>query len=184
MDESRLSPLDWSLPVTSIPDGGRAVTREATEAERAALVDALDLVSCTRLRLDVTVRALARGRYLVQGRLDAAIAQPCIVTLDPVPAVIAESIDTEFWPPDQIKPADDAGEREILAGDDPEPIEAGRIALGRLAFEVLTAALDPYPRASDATLGDDGIEAAPRDATPSGPFAALAALRDREPNKP
>jgi hypothetical protein len=49
--------------------------------------------------------------------------------------------------------------------------------LGRLVFEIVAASLDPYPRNPDEALAEDGLTAAPRNAGPSGPFAALAQLK-------
>jgi hypothetical protein len=85
-----------------------------------------------------------------------------------------------FWPAEDI-PAPTSGVVDLDDELDPEPIVAGQIAVGRVVFECLTAAIDPFPRKPDATLdrtstapdGDDGGK-------PESPFAVLANLRPKD----
>lgn len=166
--------LDWTHEVTDIPLGGRRVERAATEAERAAIAGALELSKCWRFDVSYVVEPLAGGRYRLGGMLRAEVVQPCVVTLEPVEQALEEKVDVTFCPADSLPEAGD-GEREILAEPETEPIEEGRIAAGRVLFEVLAAAVDPYPRAADATF--DWRDPAADQAADSGPFAALAKLK-------
>jgi hypothetical protein len=64
---------------------------------------------------------------------------------------------------------------------DPEPIVAGQIAVGRVVYECLAAAIDPFPRAPGAAL--DRTSTAPdggSSAKPESPFAVLAKIRTKD----
>lgn len=149
---------------------------EANAAERAAIADELDLTALDALRLDYVVSKLVQGRFRVRGRLQARLHQACVVTLGPIEAAIEEPVDLEFWPAEQIRALD--AEDPARQGDSewPEPIQGGAMDLGRIAYETLAAALDPYPRAAGAAFAWDD-PAASEGAT--GPFAALKGLKDK-----
>ncbi|MFM1813861.1 MAG: hypothetical protein RLZ98_556 [Pseudomonadota bacterium] len=168
----------WKLPVTDVASQGTSFSRQATQVDCDELAGRLGIVACKSLTLDVLIAPLHRGRYRVSGMLHARVIQSCIVSLDPVEQAIDEPVDVEFWPPDQISVVHE-GEHEIVDGDDPEPIEAGFILLGRLVFEIVSASLDPYPRLPDAEL--EQSESPPRGTMgTSGPFAELARLKSRK----
>lgn len=168
------APLAWSYRVTQIPDGGLDEHKAATAAERTAVAQALDIVSCEELKADYTIRGLGQGRYSMAGRLAARLTQTCVVTLDPVAARIKEDFEVAFWPAGSVP---DVGEDEVEALSLPEiePIQNGVIEAGRVLYDILAAALDPYPRKDDARLdwedeGGDADEA-------ENPFAALKKLK-------
>ncbi len=130
---------------------------------------------------DYRLKPLCRGRFLLNGTLRADVTQLCVATLEPVDDRIREAVSVEFWPENQIE-ADDMREPAIgdeiaavLAVDPPEPIIGGRIDLGAFAAEILSAAINPYPRKPDTEFVWHDPKA-PDPAT-SGPFAALAKLR-------
>ena len=58
-----------------------------------------------------------------------------------------------------------------------EPIEHGRIDVGRIVYETLSAAVDPYPRKAGAEFAADEV-GGPL-VGDYGPFAALKKLKDR-----
>jgi hypothetical protein len=63
--------------------------------------------------------------------------------------------------------------------DPPDPIIGGVIDLGQVVAEQLVLALDPFPRAPGAAF-DSPADAPAAEGTPTpGPFAALAALRQK-----
>ncbi len=77
-------------------------------------------------------------------------------------------------------PVPEGGAVDLDDEPEPEPIVGGQLAVGRIVFECLAAALDPFPRAAGATL--DRHEAAPQSAgagAPSSPFAVLAKIRPK-----
>ena len=163
---------DWVQLTAQIPAQGLQQRKQATEAQRQAIAKALSLRALERLDADYRIEPLPSGRYRVTGTVRARVVQECVVTLDPIESDISETFEVEFWPPNEL-PEPVAIERELLEDDDPpEPIEHNRLAIGRVIYEVLAAALDPYPRKPGATLDLD--EDAAEKAKLVGPFAALA----------
>lgn len=169
-------PLAWTYRTTDVPDAGLKVTRSATPAELAAIARTLGMLSCERLSVDCVVKALGEGRYRLSGKFSARVTQACVVTLEPVEERIAEEVDVTFWPADQL-PGSGVDEAEVLSLPEIEPIVHGEIEAGRVLFEILSAALDPYPRKPGARFeweeaaGGEGPAA-------SGPFAALKKLKN------
>lgn len=170
--------LGWSHAVSEIGESGLEVQREATPAECAAITADLEIVATRALAARYRIKPLPEGRFRLTGKLVADVEQACVVTLDPVPEHIEEEIEVEFWPKAQIAPPEE-GEHEALGPDEPEPIEANRLAVGRVLYEVLASALDPYPRASGALLEGEEGKAAPRESK-ANPFAALANWRPKQ----
>jgi len=117
------------------------------------------------------------------GRIRAKVVQECVVTLDPVPAVIDEKFDRGFLPFDDLYSEDKAGsEHEIVAdrdlGDIPEEL-SDPLDIGEIVAEEFGVALDPYPRKPG--LEDTGYTSQPAGVPPLGdadvkPFAGLADL--------
>lgn len=163
----------WDEPVRDIPDGGVQRDRTASEPERLALAQLLDLVALPMLRATYRIRSTGNGRYMLKGTLEASVQQTCVVSLAPLANEIRQELDGVFWPPEQITQAQ-GGSVDVEEEPDPEPIENGRLPVARLIFETLAAAIDPFPRAPDAVL--DWTPKPDADAPPS-PFAALAKLK-------
>lgn len=177
-----MTPLDWVHLTTDIPESGRRFERIATETERAGVVKDLDIAGCPRLVVSYHIRALSGGRYRVEGHIGAEVVQSCVVTLEPVAQTIGEAFDVTFDPRD-AEERTVSSEREILSEPDVEPLADGRLEVGRVAYELLAAALDPYPRKPGAELEEVAAQApaAGQDAGTSAqnPFAVLAKLKDK-----
>lgn len=131
----------------------RSVDRqlEASPAERAALAEVLDLQAIDRLVAKLTLRRLSSGLIEVKGALESEVVQTCGVTLEPVPAKVAETFRLTFG---DAQPEADLSEIDIdfEDSDPPEPILDGKIDLGALVAEQLSLGLDPYPRKEGAAL--------------------------------
>jgi uncharacterized metal-binding protein YceD (DUF177 family) len=168
--------LDWSYRVTEVPDGGLKQSREATEAERTRLAEVLDILIVRGLKSDFTVRATGKGHYRLAGKVSAAVTQACVVTLDPVENTAQGEFDVEFWPVGSL-PAMSGDEVEALSAAEIEPIEHGRIDVGRIVFETISASLDPYPRRPGVEFNPELAGAGKP--TTLGPFAALKKLKDQ-----
>jgi hypothetical protein len=170
------SPLDWTHRTAEIDEDGRAETRTATVAELQALAGALEILSCVALSARYEIKPAGRGRFQLMGEFEADVTQACVVTLDPVPQHIAEQFSVAFWPEEDVRPASGSGEHEVLQGDDPEALKNGCVEAGRIVFEHLSAALDPYPRKPGAEFEwqDPKAEAVGEGA---GPFAILERLK-------
>jgi uncharacterized metal-binding protein YceD (DUF177 family) len=170
-------PLPWSQRTTEIPGAALHKQVAATAAERAALAEQLGLVSCEAVEADYIIRALGAGRYRLTGNLHARLTQACVATLEPLPQTIEEEFEVAFWPAGSLP---ETGDAEVEASSVPEvePIEHGTIDIGRVVFETLSAALDPYPRKSGTSLEWQDPESA-EEAASAGPFAALKKLKDQ-----
>jgi hypothetical protein len=168
--------LSWDHLVEDIPATGLTVERTADAAERTRIASALDLVACQQLEARYRILPLSLGRFKLSGELKAAVEQTCVVTLEPVASDIAESYAATYWP-DAALPQPAVGPLALDGEPDPEPIVEGKIDAGRIIFESLAAALDPFPRRPGAVF--EGTLSAPATGKPESPFAVLANLKDK-----
>ena len=133
-----------SVVVDPWPSGGIEVAFAATPEERRLLAERFDLVRLGRLighaRLD---RDRRRGAIFLSGRIEADVVQSCVVTLEDVPATIAEAFECRFTRA-AIDPDDVSWDQDI------EPLEGAELDLGEIFAQQLGVALDPYPRAEGA----------------------------------
>ena len=171
------TPLDWSHAATEIPSAGRAFTRQATAAECHAVAAALGILGCAKLEASYKLRPLGKGRYQLEGPCTAAVTQACVATLAPVAASLTLPLDLVFAL-DAATSLSGGEEVEVSELPEIEPIENGRLDIGRVVFETLAAGLDPYPRAREAAFSwldpkDTGEK--------PNPFAVLATLKPRDP---
>lgn len=161
------------VDISGLGAGVRSAEIEADADERAALAARFELRALERLSATVQLaRAGARGAVRLRARLTADVVQTCVVTVIPVPARIEETIELLFVPAEKS-----AACREVVidaVGEDPpEPLMDNVIDVGEVVAEYLALALDPYPRAGDATL-DDGVWSDDAGEGPAdGPFAQL-----------
>jgi uncharacterized metal-binding protein YceD (DUF177 family) len=144
----------------------------ATESERTALAKRFGLIALDSLVAEVALSSDDIG-IIVIGSLAADVVQLCVVSGKPVTAHIAESFTIRFSPEPVFEPDSDI-ELEVEEAD--SMFHDGRVIdLGEAVAQTLALAIDPFPRSPDAE--EILQEAALMDSTPSGPFAALAALR-------
>lgn len=147
----------------------------AETEERRALAGRFGLLALDSLAAEL---ALTRDDETVtlNGRLRAEAIQACVASGAPVPATIDEPIALLFRPaPDAAAPDTEVelgeGDMDVLFHD------GAAIDAGEAVAQSLLLALDPYPRAPDAeaALKAAGVKSEAE----AGPFAALAALRDK-----
>jgi uncharacterized metal-binding protein YceD (DUF177 family) len=150
---------------------------DAEPAERAALADRFGLISLDRFHASFSVRRLRKDLIRVKGHISASLVQACVVTLEPIPAEIAEDVELDF----SEEPDDLATEMDLdaEAADGPEALLGGMINLGEVASEQLGLAIDPYPRRPGAEIptewaGDPAPEPVPEPKV--NPFSALEKL--------
>lgn len=176
---------ELSRPVNStrVTPAGMTETIEATEGERARLAKRLDLVAIDRLSASVRLRRVRGEMVRVEGSLEADVVQSCVVTLDPVPAHVADSFSALFAP-DHLLPKEEEGMEldlvftlDDVEEDTPEPMPGGRIDIGELVTQHLSLALDPYPRKEGVVFDEIVEEEEGTEPQKPNPFAALARLR-------
>ena len=163
------------VPVAQIPDSGLHRDIVADEATREAMAQGANVISMPSAHASFDLSPRSGGRVQVRGRVQARVAQLCVVTLEPLENDIDEEVDLIFAPVEQIpelaEPADSDEDYEMV--EPPEPIENGVIDLGRLATDMIYLAIDPYPRKAGAVFAHETTAADPED----HPFAALKALK-------
>jgi uncharacterized metal-binding protein YceD (DUF177 family) len=171
--------LDWVFRTSEI--GGRRLneSHEVSAEDRQELARMLDILSCDALKVTYALEPLKKDRFRLSGTIEAKVTQACVVTLDPVPSTISERFSVELYPASEPAETEvDPEEQEVLSTPDIEPYEDGRIDVGAIIYEHLSAALDPYPRKEGAEFDwvDPKIAADP---TAVSPFAALAKLKPK-----
>ncbi|MBX3594995.1 DUF177 domain-containing protein [Sphingomonas sp.] len=164
---------EFSRPVRldTIGAGDRHSEISADVDERRALARRFGLIAIDRLDARFDVHRAAAG-IVAQGRLSAAVVQPCSVTGEPVPATIDEDVRLRF-----VAEGSQTGDEIELSEDDCDTVfySGGAIDLGEAAAETLALALDPFPRGpgAEAALRAAGVLSEEE----AGPFAALAKLK-------
>jgi len=179
-DDQAGYPLDWMIDVDTMAGHGADFVRSATEDERAALAAALGLVSCEKITVRAHVARPGGHKNLVTGEIRADIVQSCVVTLEPLRQTVKTDLEAELRPAEHIPEAQ--GAIDLNDDVDVEPLAGHYIPMGRLVFEELAAAIDPYPRKAGAEF--KGIDTAPDGPSGSNPFAVLARLKEKKQDKP
>jgi uncharacterized metal-binding protein YceD (DUF177 family) len=154
------------LPLGRVAPEGRSEVLDATGEECAALAARFGIPAVRALRATLRLTPEADGAIRAEGRLEAAVTQECVVTLDPVDQRVDTAIAFRLLP---------SGREPAEGPDEIDEIETEHDVadLGEAVAEQLALALDPYPRAPEAVLppeAQDGL---------AGAFAALAALRGK-----
>jgi len=169
-----MTPLDWTHVVRDIPAEGLSIERAASSEETTRLAEALGILSVDKLVVRYRLIPRAGGRLALTGSIAAHVTQECVVTLDPVAATLSLPLDAIYTP--HVSEADSAveGTLEDLEKPEEEPIENGRIDVGRVVLEELMSGIDPYPRRPDANFDWPGDAA---ETAGDNPFAALERLR-------
>ena len=157
------------------PHRPQAVDVSPDAAARAALVAEFGLLDLPMLRLTGTLSAQGSRDWLFEGRLEAEVVQPCVVTLAPVATRIDESL-RRRWSPDLVAPE---GEEVEMGDDEVEPLGAV-IDLGALLTEALALALPAWPRAEGAELAPPPEDAGEDRRKPFADLSALLARKGRE----
>lgn len=173
MHQTEVTIIDCRIAADRIrPDGNEVVVSPDAET-LARLAARLDLPAIQTLQARYRVKRRGR-RVRVEGTLAANVIRTCVVTLENFEVSISEPVEVLFEDaPDPRRPSSGRLEVEVAldAEDPPEPIEDGRIDLGRVTEEFLALALEPHPRKPGVDFV--ATEPAPVPKEPS-PFAGLA----------
>ncbi len=177
---------EFSRPLALDRIGSSALsqTLEASSDERAALAARFDLQALNHLTARLTVRRVRGGKYVgVTGHVSGDAVQTCVISLEPVPALVESDFALVLGP---IDGAPERGEIELTGEDDElEPWPDEGLDLGEIAAQYFSLALPPYPRAEGAAVPEDYLAPEEEEATASAPasapdkpnpFASLAGL--------
>ncbi len=159
---------------------------EATEAERAALADWLDIPGVSRLTASLKLVREDRDVTRVSGSYAADLQLVCGVSLETFAAPLKGDVEAVYrraasgTAPHRREKAE-IDEIEIdLDEDEPGEWTAQGIDLGALLAAELSLAVPDFPRkpGAEVELPDDLAAAAEKE----NPFAALARLKDKGAN--
>ena len=168
MTPETVGPLSRLVSVDNLPAQGVEAIVDATAEECAALARDFKLPAIRRLFGRFKLSGTPE-RVRVTGRIEAAITQVCVVTLDEFDSTLDEEVEVDFSAPDSLPLT--AGESEHDY-EPPDEMVNGQIDLGSLTAEFLALGLDPYPRKPGVDFAFEAKEDAP-----GGPFAALGKLK-------
>lgn len=175
------APFSRLLDTGRVGGNGYAERIIASDSERAALARLLGLVEIGHVETDLMIEPWRRVGLKIEGRVKANLVQTCIITAEPVPAVIDELFTRTFLPPEAMESEPTSvAEAEIIVlfdqDDPPDPLVDRTIDLGAIIAEQLALSLDPYPRAPGAMWPEEGRG---DDPAALSPFAMLGKLRDK-----
>lgn len=177
---------DTSLPSLNIDaqEARRSPVRvklTLSAAQRDVLAQDNGLVSVDSFALQATGLGMKGQKLRVEGQFTTDVTYLCGVSLKPYSAHIEVPFDQLF-----ARDADlgRSVEFDPLDDSDIEPLQDGEAQVARLAYELFTLALDPYPRhpgLAPAEPEPEGAGYADEDDTTSAkrpsPFAVLKGLK-------
>ncbi len=176
--------IEFSRPiqVTSLEAGDNRFRIAPDSDEQAALARRFDLNELVRFSAEFLLKPVAGNvQVRVEGRIEAEVEQPCVVTLEPVRDSISHRFHCTF---STEAAAEEQAELDVgWDEDDPdEPIIDGIIDIGEVAAERLGLEINPFPRAAHAEFNgyasSEGSE--PAESVAAKPFAALKNMLDRK----
>lgn len=181
MTQSATGAIPHSVSVARLPQNGMPVKLTANDKELKLLAKAHDLVSVTSFSADLLVKKWRKDGVKITGTVKASVVQSCIVTLEPIHAVVENEIDTLFVPENsKLARAPLTTQGEIVIDYDgpdmPETFVGDTIDVGALAEEFFELGIDPYPRKEGASF-DSIIETEEVIEKKPSPFAKLVNFR-------
>ncbi len=167
------------LDVAAIPPKGKFLRIEADEAERNDLAERFGLEDVKSFSGEVSVTPLPKGEnFVLEGKYEAEIVQICVISLQPFGCSVKGCVSRRYGPP---PPGEEDVEVlvEMDEEDPPEPLDEGRIDAAEALAEEFGIALDPFPKSPEAQFDGYQVGSDESEAEDAGPFAALAALKDK-----
>jgi uncharacterized metal-binding protein YceD (DUF177 family) len=159
------------VKLSEIGSHSHNIRLSAEETARSGLIKRFDLAALGSLEAELSLKPEGTS-ILATGRFTASLAQYCIASGDPVPALLDEPVNIRFIPEPTV-----GGEIELEADDCDTMFQDGQtIDLGEAVAQSLLLALDPYPRSpeSEKILKAAGVKSEEE----AAPLGALASLKD------
>jgi uncharacterized metal-binding protein YceD (DUF177 family) len=166
------------VSVEAIDRTGLELELEAEAEECAALARRFGLEEVKRLTAIARLTPLPDRELRLVVTFCADVVQLCVITLEPVAVSLSERFEVLCAPPSE---GVEEGEVviDVEADDPPEPLDEDRIDIGEMVAQHLAMAIEPYPRAPGAVMGD--VQTGESDSgdgePPVRPFAVLARLK-------
>jgi uncharacterized metal-binding protein YceD (DUF177 family) len=166
------------VTVNPWPEEGIQVELTASPDECEALRSRFDLVDLQSLSATIGIEQGVMELVLA-GRIEAVVAQNCVVTLKPVTSSLEVPFERHYRRREIHEKMVAAG--ETLASDaddiDIDFIEGDEIDIGEAVAEEFYLALDPYPRSVDADQALEAIKASAETEPGSGAGSPFEKLR-------
>jgi len=150
---------------------------EASEQERAALAQRFGFTSVVSIEAQYSLERDG-SLFIATGHIHATLSQPCIATGEAVSEEIREEFSIRFVPKAELDTNETDEEIELDVEEfDTLPYSNNRIDIGEAIAETLALSVNPYPRSenADTFLREAGVLTEEQ----TGPFAALAALKEK-----
>ncbi len=166
-----------AIKLTDIGTGETVHEISANEAERTELAERFELFALSLMTAKISLSRNTKG-IQAKGQLRCELAQTCTATGEAVAEIIDEEIDVIF-----VSPPTEDGDVELESGECDTMFHDGKLVdLGEAAAQTMGLALNPYPRSkrADAKLRAAGVKSEDEERAVSGPFAALAALKEQK----
>ncbi len=173
----------------TITDDGQELTIDADADERARLAERFGLTGLESFSAELSLTPEKGGRLIrLTGSFQAAVAQTCVVTLEPLECKIKGLLDRLY----DTSLEEAGGIEEIFdveAEDPPEPVQDGVINVGEAVAEQLALEIDPFPRKPGVSFADVSsgpgkgdmppLEGKKKPESPRNPFAVLEKLKKK-----
>lgn len=172
-----MSEMQRIIDIGALTDSGRAVDFVASPEECAAVAKRLGLMAVRDLRVLGRLDPIRKGRATrFTARMTAGVIQSCVVSLDPVDAVIDEDLQIRLV---TEEPQQSSAELDLEPDEeDIEVVNEGLVDVGDICVQYLALALDPYPRRADLADTEVPLPEEPAEDV-SNPFAVLKKLKDK-----
>ena len=155
---------------------------EATDNDCRELAERLRIPSLADVKAKLVLKRAGKHLIKLSGTLSCEAVQECVVTLEPVEAVIDTEFDITFSEEGEQKLTEDM----LMPDLGLEPVENGVIDLGDIVAQQISIALPDYPRAEGVAF-EGHIEAPeallPPEQRTSRPFATLLNLAQQQNNQ-
>lgn len=157
----------------------RKETLTADAEACAGLAQRFGLKSLSNLKGAAELSRTADNKLIkVEGKVEADVVQPCVVSLQDVASHVVAHFETYFTEDGEELDNDPDFEFDLGDEDEPKLVEAGALDIGELAAQYLALEIDLYPRAPGVSL-----PAQMAGLTGKGqvsPFEALKNLKDKK----
>lgn len=171
-------PFSYPVRVGHISANAVSVHVEAAPRELTGLAKLWNVLDVKSLKADLQIARWKKDGVRIKGRVEAAIEQACVVTLEPVVSQIDETFEQVFVPEGsklaRLVLSDTAEMVLDPEGPDlPETFTGDTIDAGEVVAEVVALAIDPYPRKASVEFSAHIESDGSTDERKPSPFAVL-----------
>ena len=170
-----------TVTVRDAAKGGFKGQYRADRAECERLGSLIDLGEITEFQADYQIEPSKSGRFRMTAQLRGRISQNCVASLKVLDNDIEEEFTVLFVSERRFAEIINESQLDPESDDDFEPYGDGTLKVGRVIYEHLVGAIDPYPRADDGEFDRDIGGLPDHEDEVEGPFSVLADLRKDVP---